>query len=501
MDWLKQVQGRFVLYRGLADAAWEVKSSAYRRIEDSEGEAPARVFQNYIQQLLNSASLQGFREREGVKRSDLELLAELQHNGAATCLIDFTSNALVALWIACREKPEKAGKVVAMATEETEDFYIVTYENLQDPINKFLNQGKLWKWTPSNLSNRIVAQNSVFVFGEGKIEERRYEEIRINRNSKQKIREELKEKFGISEESLFSDFTGFALSNAHDRPYSDYTAEDYLSLGLAFRQRGNFKMAKDAFDQAIKRNPQLSEAYAGRGLAKNDLGDHVDAITDYDKAIQLKPQEAVMYSGRGAAKYASKDFSGAIADFDQAIELNPQFAAVFGLRGITKHYLGDFSGAIADYDKVIDLDPQDADAYAGRGIAKRVLGDHQGAITDLDQAIELNPQSALAYNNRGLAKIGSGDHQGAIVDLDQAIELNPQYAEAYNNRGLAKIGSGDHQGTIVDFDQAISLNPQYAKAYNNRGLAKHALGDDAGAAADFAKAQELDPSLEPPEPA
>ena len=27
IDWLKQVQGRFVLYRGLADADWEVESS------------------------------------------------------------------------------------------------------------------------------------------------------------------------------------------------------------------------------------------------------------------------------------------------------------------------------------------------------------------------------------------------------------------------------------------------------------------------------------------
>ena len=209
IDWLKQVQGRSVLYRGLADAAWEVESSAYRRIKRSEGEAPPRVFQNYIEQLLNRAGLQGFKRRRGEELSELELLAKLQHNGAATCLIDFTENALVALWFACQEESGKPGKVVAMETAESEDFSIVTYENLQDPIKEFLNQDKLWEWTPSNLGNRIVAQGSFFVFGEGKIEERRYEEIRINRNSKQKIREELKEKFGISEESLFSDFTGF----------------------------------------------------------------------------------------------------------------------------------------------------------------------------------------------------------------------------------------------------------------------------------------------------
>ena len=437
MDWLKQVQGRFVLYRGLADAEWEVESSAYRRIEDSEGEAPPRVFQNYIEQLLNRASLQGFREREGgVKRSDMELLAELQHNGAATCLIDFTDNALVALWFACREKPEKAGKVVAMATEETEDFSIVTYENLQDPINNFLDKDKLWKWTPSNLSNRIVAQNSVFVFGERKIEKERwhYEEIKVDASSKGEIREELKEKFGITEESLFSDLTGFSQSNAHGRPYSDYTVEDYFSLGLTFRQQGKLEKAIDAYKKVLELAPDHVRAYRSRGIAKRALGNH----------------------------------QGAIADFGKAIDLNPQYAAAYAGRGIVKRILGDHQGAIADFDKALSLDPKHVQAYRQRGIAKRDSGDHQGAIADFDKVIELNPQSVLAYRNRGLTKRILGDHQGAIADFDKALDLNPQYAQAYVGRGIAKRASRDHQGAIDDFNKALELTPEDMRVYRNR---------------------------------
>lgn len=237
IDWLEEMKGRFVLYRGLEDANWEVESSGYRRIKPEDGEVPPRVFQNYIQRLLDQADLQGFKKRGGEELSELELLAELQHNGAATCLIDFTSNALVALWFACQEEQKKPGKVVAMATDNPTDFSsIEDAKILNKSIKDFLNKGKLWKWKPRDFNNRIVAQGSVFVFGEGKVEKRRYEEIKINRDSKQKIQEELKEKFGISEESLFSDFSGFAQSNAHDKPYS-YTAEDQFSLALMFQQR------------------------------------------------------------------------------------------------------------------------------------------------------------------------------------------------------------------------------------------------------------------------
>ena len=92
-----QVEGRLFVYRGMADADWEVESSAYRRIRRSQETAPPpSVLQNYIKQLLENARRRGFHERPGKSYSDLQLLGNLQHQGAATFLIDFTTNALIA---------------------------------------------------------------------------------------------------------------------------------------------------------------------------------------------------------------------------------------------------------------------------------------------------------------------------------------------------------------------------------------------------------------------
>ena len=157
LTWTKQVKGRFAVYRGMADAAWEVESSAYRRIRQSyETPPPPSVFHNYLKQLLESTRLRGFQERPGKSDTDLELLADLQHQGAATCLIDFTTNALIALWFACEDRPHHpAGKVVALATEAPDRFAIVTSQHLTQPIGTFLNQDKLWKWEPSHLGGVI----------------------------------------------------------------------------------------------------------------------------------------------------------------------------------------------------------------------------------------------------------------------------------------------------------------------------------------------------------
>ena len=64
--------------------------------------------------LIKEARRQGHDQKNGQQLSDLELLAELQHFRAATCLIDFTRSALVALWFAVSQTPKKRSKRSSM---------------------------------------------------------------------------------------------------------------------------------------------------------------------------------------------------------------------------------------------------------------------------------------------------------------------------------------------------------------------------------------------------
>ena len=66
--------------------------------------------------MISAARLEGHDLKNGQRLFDLELLAELQHYGAATCLRDFTYSAQVALWMACqqRSKWDVNGKVFAV---------------------------------------------------------------------------------------------------------------------------------------------------------------------------------------------------------------------------------------------------------------------------------------------------------------------------------------------------------------------------------------------------
>ena len=306
IDWTKQREGGLFVYRGIPNVTWEVESSAYRRIRQSQKMAPPlSVLQSYIERLLRNVRARRFQEYEGL--TNLQLLAELQHYGAATCLIDFTGNALIALWFACRDEGRQIpGKVVAMADapgrfspEDPNDF----------PADSvaFLSENKLWKWKPIHPSIRIVTQQSVFVFGPGKIDEKDYESIEIDGGDKEKIREELARRFDIVEQHLFRDFTGFAASHAHDSPYRDYTADDYFSLGFTAQQQGVDEEAKEFYGRVLDLNPQHHDARQNLETVKKRLA-RARAKADKDTAKQfLTVAEAV-----AKALQPSKEFAAAL---------------------------------------------------------------------------------------------------------------------------------------------------------------------------------------------
>lgn len=275
IEWTEELQGEMMLYRGLAQADWAVSSSAYRRVEKSEGESSFTsdaMIQGYTAELLNDASLRGFRDRESKTLSDLEMLAELQHYGAATCLIDFSENAMIALWFACYECPGYDGKVVAVETGDTTGFSTISYEDIDKPIESFIDQGKWWKWKPNSINNRIVSQQSTFLFGIGRIEKWNidYKEVEIDASKKENIIETLKKSFGIGEQTLFNDLDGFARYNSHNRPYS-LTTERLYSLGKSFHQQEKFERAIEYYERTIEYNPQFYKAYHDRRVARTQL--------------------------------------------------------------------------------------------------------------------------------------------------------------------------------------------------------------------------------------
>lgn len=279
--------------------------------------------------LIDETIRRGYNERNGRQLSQLEMLAELQHHGAATCLIDFSYSAQIALWFACGQDSNTSqdsenppnGKVFAVHND-LPDFKEVKANMLTDKIEDFLQDEEtspLYYWQPRQQNNRIIAQQSIFLFGHPEFEGDA--ECVILADAKDNILTELKQVSGITEAMLFPDFEKFASLRGVNAPYTGRSAYEYRELAREQFDAGEYDKAIGYYDRAIDQDPHYAETYYLRGRAKHYQEQYPLAISDFDKFISLNPNYVEAYCYRAEAKFGLGNSDRAKEDLEAALPL------------------------------------------------------------------------------------------------------------------------------------------------------------------------------------
>ena len=155
IEWAEQFKDGQYLFRGVSNDEYKIEASAYRRLPEAEKNNANKLLK-INQVLIEKARSLGHDQKNVQQLSDLELLAELQHFGAATCLIDFTRNALISLWFACQQssKGKANGKVCAIRSDDAVRFRTVNAELTKKDIDHFFQLDEnntrypLYQWRP-----------------------------------------------------------------------------------------------------------------------------------------------------------------------------------------------------------------------------------------------------------------------------------------------------------------------------------------------------------------
>lgn len=342
LEWVSQFNDGTYVFRGVPNEEYGIQASAYRRVPESDQNSEDKGFPTFVEinmALIREARLRGYDQKNGRHLSDLEILADLQHFKAATCLIDFTYSAQVALWFACAQDsktPDATNGKVFAVRQDVDKFIEIEPDSLTEPLPYFLdsNEPQLYHWQPRQQNNRILAQQSIFLFGHYEFAENAA--CVIQKWNKEDIRTELKQVSGISEIRLFPDFEGFASLRDDRTPYTPLSAEEYIMRADQAIRRDKFAEAIDDYDKAIYRKPGDAFLYYSRGLAKTEMEKYEDAIADYNEAIRLNPGDTSAYYQRGLANAQLEQYDAAIADYDKAIRLDPNDEFVHNQRELMK---------------------------------------------------------------------------------------------------------------------------------------------------------------------
>jgi tetratricopeptide (TPR) repeat protein len=161
-------------------------------------------------------------------------------------------------------------------------------------------------------------------------------------------------------------------------------ARTLLAKGRELYRNDEDAQALEAFQQALKLDPEFAEAHFRLGLAYDALGQEQEAEGAYKKAVETYKKylaveqhedDAEAHYNLGQTYYGLHLYSEAVREYREAIRNKPDDAAIHYDLGLALMRLAQYDQAAAEFSKSLELDPQnyraeDSLAEAQEGITR-----------------------------------------------------------------------------------------------------------------------------------
>jgi tetratricopeptide (TPR) repeat protein len=250
----------------------------------------------------------------------------------------------------------------------------------------------------------------------------------------------------------------------------------YYYIGETYREEGIYRNARDAYQEAINRDPRFAPAFLGRALVNQGLNPNADIIDDLNEAISLDPNFAEAYILRGEFLVVSNP-AAAKTDLETALEISTYSALAYLYLADAQLELGENDAALASATHANELDMTLIPVYLTLARAYIATGQTAQAVSVLQTYTIFAPDDTSAYLQLGTAYNAAGQFEAAVEILTKAISANRRNEEAYFQRGFAYLNLDRPQLAEDDFKLAVAYDPfdfdaqlGLARAYDQQDL-------------------------------
>jgi tetratricopeptide (TPR) repeat protein len=309
--------------------------------------------------------------------------------------------------------------------------------------------------------------------------------------------------------------------------------------GATARKIGNVSLAKASLEQAIRLDPEHSEAKklleevsskiaerytevpqivediltpgasaekvpsVGLSLLVGTRGDTIARVGE--ETVEELADE--LYGNRAELLLLLGRLDEAFEDLGRSLRLDPEDARLLTSAGNVLYGLGKLEAAARTYENALTIDPKYAPALFNLQTIAHQLGDVAlssrvtrslqsdtsswlaGAAASIDSFVRGDIKGAMdkvdgalaleglsaLQNFKGLLQILDGNLDGAIDTFEALKEASVDPSEAHNNSGMARLKKGDFEGASSEFDMAIKIQRNNHAAWCNRGAVLYKL--------------------------
>jgi tetratricopeptide (TPR) repeat protein len=251
------------------------------------------------------------------------------------------------------------------------------------------------------------------------------------------------------------------------------SADIYYYIGEAYRNKGEANNALEAYNNALKINPDFGAPYLGLARTRLLQDPNVNIEYLFDEALSRDPNFGEVYIERARYFLYNQDPEAAIVDLNRADELLPGSPVVQLLFSKAYLALDDKKSALKYAEDAYALDITNLEVYQVLGELYLENKDYRRAVESLEVYVVYEDESSLSYALLGQAYYELKDYKSAMSNFDKAYALSPSGLRRFNiYRGLASLELGNVTSAIgyledaYDFDEkSFDVNLGLVRAY------------------------------------
>jgi tetratricopeptide (TPR) repeat protein len=262
----------------------------------------------------------------------------------------------------------------------------------------------------------------------------------------------------------------------------------YMALGNAWKDSGNSKAAVEAFEEAVRIEPESVTALRSLAASLKTLGDVSRSEQILNQALQLAPLDGSTWNQYAMLEADLGRTASAREKLQKALALDPDLPEGDLNLATLLVREGQIEPAETALKRALSIDPYDAAAYDLRGRVLEGKNATSRALDSFRKATHLRPDDARYLYNYALALVAAEQFDEARTQAQAAVKVDPNLAEGHLLLGelLAK-----HQRlaeAVSEYQQAVKLQPDFSLAHLDLGLVLAAQGDLQGATEHLRKA-------------
>jgi tetratricopeptide (TPR) repeat protein len=239
---------------------------------------------------------------------------------------------------------------------------------------------------------------------------------------------------------------------------ADTAASQAKSMGLAFVQIGEWRLARASLERALQLDPNDAEATAYLGHAEAQLGR--PAFANLAVAVESQPDWPLGHYLLGLYYLDQEAYEFAVEEFQATLRLDPGNARA--LADLARAYAGQgqYLEAEEALTRAATSAPEDLTFHLA---LVRFYADHAFKVTDRGlaaarAAADLAPEDPQTRDMLGWMHFLAGDPAKARLHLESALRLDPELASTHYHIGVLRNALGEEEAARFAFLRAIDLD-------------------------------------------